>query len=118
SWVLGYTQRFAGGFSARLDVYDKAYDDLRPRFENALDPVQLIPEGAADRVRIDAREARARGLELTVRREAERGLAGWISIALARAEDRDASGWTPRTWEQRQSLSFGGSWTGPNWGLS
>jgi len=118
SWVLGYSQRFAAGYSARLDIYDKAYDDLRPRFENALDPIQLIPEGAADRVRIDAREARARGVELTVRREAERGLAGWISIALARAEDRDASGWTPRTWEQRQSLSFGGSWTGPNWGLS
>jgi outer membrane cobalamin receptor len=118
SWVLGYTQRFAGGLSARLDVYDKAYDHLRPRFENALDPIQLIPEGAADRVRIDAREARARGVELTLRREAERGLAGWISVAVARAEDRDASGWTPRTWEQRQSLSFGGSWTGPDWGVS
>jgi outer membrane cobalamin receptor len=118
SWVLGYTQRFARGLSARLDVYDKAYDDLRPRFENALDPVQLIPEGAADRLRIDAREARARGIELTLRRESDRGLTGWISIALARAEDRDANGWTPRTWEQRQSLSFGGSWTGANWGVS
>jgi hypothetical protein len=118
SWVVGYTRRFARGLSARLDVYDKAYHDLRPRFENALDPVQLIPEGAADRLRIDAVEARARGIELTVRREADRGLAGWISIALARAQDRDASGWTARTWEQRESLSFGGSWTGVNWGVS
>jgi hypothetical protein len=118
SWVLGYSRRFGAGFSARIDVYEKAYDHLRPRFENALDPIELIPEGAADRVRIDASEARARGVELTVRREAERGLAGWVSVALARAEDRDAEGWTARSWEQRQSLSFGTSWTGASWTVS
>jgi len=118
SWVLGYSRRFGAGFSARLDVYDKSYDDLRPRFENALDPIELIPEGAADRVRIDATEARARGVELTVRREAERGLSGWLSVAFARAEDRDTGGWTPRSWEQRQTLSFGTSWTGALWTVS
>jgi hypothetical protein len=117
-WVLGYTKRFSNGLSARIDIYDKAYDDLRPRFENALDPVQLIPEGAADRVRIDASEARARGVELTLRREAERGLSGWVSLAVARAEDRDDGVWTPRSWEQRETLSFGGSWTGAKWNLS
>jgi hypothetical protein len=117
-WVVGYTRRFSAGFSARLDVYDKAYDRLRPRFENALDPVQLIPEGATDRIRIDAPEARARGVELTVRREAERGLAGWISLAVARAEDHEEGAWRPRNWEQRETLSFGGSWTGAKWNVS
>jgi len=115
TWVLGYSRRFGAGFSARLEVYEKNYDDLHPRFENALDSIQLIPEGAADRVRIDATEARARGVELTVRREAERGLAGWFCLAFARAEDHDSDGWTPRTWEQRQSFSFGASWTGALW---
>jgi outer membrane cobalamin receptor len=118
SWVIGYSRHFGAGFSARLDVYEKAYDDLRPRFENALDPIELIPEGASDRVRIDATEARARGVELTVRREAERGFAGWVSLAFARAEDREEGGWTPRSWEQRQSLSFGTSWTGALWTVS
>ena len=115
TWVLGYSQRFGAGFSARLEAYEKHYDDLRPRFENALDSIQLIPESAADRVRIDATGARARGVELTFRREVERGLAGWFSLALARAEDHDAGGWTPRTWEQRQAFSFGASWTGAQW---
>jgi outer membrane receptor for ferrienterochelin and colicin len=118
SWVLGYSRRFGAGFSARLDLYEKTYSDLRPRFENALDPIELIPEGAADRVRIDASEARARGVELTVRREAERGLSGWVSLTFSRAEDHDRDGWTPRSWEQRQSLSFGTSWTGSLWTLS
>lgn len=116
--VIGYTQRFSHGLSARLDVYDKAYEELRPRFENALDSVQLIPEGAADRIRIDAPEARARGVELTLRRAAERGLAGWISLGWARAEDFDDGEWRPRSWEQRESMSFGGSWTGARWNLA
>jgi hypothetical protein len=116
--VLGYTQRFAAGWSARVDLYRKEYTRLRPRFENALDPMQLIPEGAVDRVRIDAREAEASGIELTIRREAERGFAGWLSVSAAKARDREATGWTPRLWEQRRTLSFGTSWTGTAWNVS
>jgi outer membrane cobalamin receptor len=116
--VLGYTQRFAAGFSARLDLYRKDYTRLRPRFENALDRVQLIPEGAVDRIRIDASAAEASGVELTLRRQAERGWAGWVSVAAAKARDRDSAGWTPRLWEQRRTLSFGTSWTGAAWNVS
>jgi outer membrane cobalamin receptor len=116
--LLGFTQRFAAGISARLDVYRKDYTRLRPRFENALDRVQLIPEGAVDRVRIDAGTAESSGVELTLRREAERGWAGWISVAAAKARDRDAAGWTPRLWEQRRTLSFGTSWTAAAWNVS
>ena len=117
--VLGYGHRFDGGWSARVDVYRKDYSRLRPRFENALDPMQLIPEGAVDRVRIDAREAEANGVELTVRREAESGFAGWASIALARAEENvPGEGWTPRLWEQQQTVSAGLSWTGAKWSIN
>ena len=86
--MLGYARRFTRGLSLRVDVYDKAYSDLRPRFENLLDPIQLIPEGAPDRIRIDAPKARARGVELTLRRDADLGLAGWVSISLAKTEEK------------------------------
>lgn len=114
--AVGYLHRFDSGFSARIDVYRKDYSRLRPRFENALDPVQLIPEGSVDRVRVDAPEALARGVEITLRRVAERGYAGWASISLARADDDIVGeGWTPRLWDQRRSLSLGLSWTGAKW---
>jgi hypothetical protein len=117
--VLGYLHRFGNGLSLRADVYRKAYSRLRPRFENALDPLQLIPEGALDRVRIDAPIAHASGVEVTVRREAERGLAGWMSLALARAREKVRNeGWTPRSWEQRTSASLGASWTGAKWNVN
>lgn len=115
---VGYTHRLDHGVSARVDIYRKDYSSLRPRFENALDPVQLIPEGAIDRVRIDAPVAETQGVELTVRKDAERGLAGWASIAFAKAEERTMEGWVPRLWEQRRSLSFGLSWTGAKWNIN
>lgn len=117
--VLGYTRRFDHGLSARVDIYRKQYTRLRPRYENALDPVQLIPEGAVDRIRIDAPEAEARGIELTLRREAQQGFSGWFSVSRSEARDRDvASGWTPRLWEQRTAFSFGASWVGSKWNAS
>jgi outer membrane receptor for ferrienterochelin and colicin len=117
-FVIGYTRHFPRDWSLRVDVYDKAYSDLRPQFENALDSMQLIPEGAPDRIRIDATEARARGVELTVRHEAERGLAGWLSLSFARAEDDVNGEWQSRSWEQEQTLTFGASWTGIKWNVS
>jgi outer membrane receptor protein involved in Fe transport len=116
--VIGYTRHFAHGLSARVDVYDKDYRDQRARYENVLDPIQLIAEGADDRIRIDAPRAHARGVELTLRREAERGIAGWVSYAWARAEDLDGDHWVARAWQQERTLSFGGSWTGNEWNLS
>jgi len=116
--VLGYSQDLPYALSLRVDAYDKQYSHLRPRFENAFDPVALIPEGSVDRVRIDATEARARGVEITLRRDTERGFSGWMSLAFALAEDLGSDGYFARKWEQRQSLSFGTSWTGVSWDFS
>jgi hypothetical protein len=117
-FVIGYTRRFERGLSLRVDVYEKKYSDLRARFENLLDPIQLIPEGSADRIRIDAPEARARGVELTMRREAERGLSGWVSLSIAQARENVEGDWQSRSWEQEQTLAFGSSWTGTKWNVS
>jgi hypothetical protein len=58
-------------------------------------------------------------VEITVRREAERGFAGWASLTLAKVED-DILDYrrVPRLWDRRESLSFGLSWTGAKWNLN
>ncbi|HEU5134177.1 MAG TPA: TonB-dependent receptor [Steroidobacteraceae bacterium] len=117
-FVIGYTRRFGRGLSLRVDVYDKNYSHLRTRFENLLDPIQIIPEGSADRIRIDAPEARARGVELALRREAERGLSGWVSLSIAEAREKVEGDWQSRSWEQQRTLAFGSSWTGAKWNVS
>ena len=64
------------------------------------------------------RVATPEGIELTLRRTAERGFAGWASLAFALAEDREQGYWTPRSWEQQVTLSLGSSWTSEKWNLS
>ncbi len=65
------------------------------------------------------RKRAPRAVELTVRREAERGFSGWASVAFAQAdEDVIDEGWTPRLWDQRRSLSMSLSWTGARWNLN
>ena len=77
-----------------------------------------FPKAASDRIRIDAPEARARGVELTLRREAERGLSGWVSLSIAEAQENVQGDWQSRSWEQEQTLAFGSSWTGAKWNVS
>jgi hypothetical protein len=112
---LGYTRRLPYELTARVDVYYKEYSHLRPRFENALDVVQLIPEVSVDRVRINASEAKAHGIELTLRRETDRGFGGWVSLAVGEARDVEDDREVPRLWEQEQTLSFNGSYKGQKW---
>ncbi len=116
--TIGYSRDLNRGLSLRLDIYNKAYSDLHPRFENSLDPIQLIPEGALDRVRINAPEARTQGVELTLRRDVSNTFSGWMSLAIAKAEDKEQGMWVSRTWEQRTTISFGTSWTGDKWNIS
>jgi hypothetical protein len=117
-FVLGYARHFGGGISLRVDLYSKTYEHLRPYFDNLLGSIQLIPEGSTDRVRIDAPTARARGVEATLRREAGRGVSGWVSVAVASAEEKEGARWVPRGWDQRATITFGSSWTGQKWNVS
>jgi outer membrane cobalamin receptor len=115
--ALGYSWRLGDAYSLRLDTYWKDYSNLRARFENALDPHELIAEAEPDRVRIDAERARARGVEFSIRRDAPRGWKGWLSYAYSQAEDLEDGTWRPRTWDQSHAASFGVTWAGAKWSL-
>jgi outer membrane receptor protein involved in Fe transport len=117
-YLLGITQPLGATLSVRLDLYRKNYDHLRPRFENKVDQIELIPEATIDRVRIDAREARAQGVELTVRRELPGSWGGYLSYGYGVAEDHDADAWRARSWDQRQSVSAGFHYSVDNWNFS
>jgi outer membrane receptor protein involved in Fe transport len=117
-YLLGLNQPLNAAWSLRLDLYQKDYDHLRPRFENAVDQIELIPEATIDRVRIDAREARAQGVELTVRREVPGSWGGYLSYGYGIAEDHDPDAWRARSWDQRQNVSAGFHYGAENWSFS
>lgn len=112
--VLGAEYDFGGGYSARAELYDKRFSQLRPRFENIFNRVVIFPELHADRLRIDAIRAEARGGELLFRKTGTK-FSGWISYARASVHDvlEGAPGSAslspvvvPRSWDQRHTATF------------
>ncbi|MGH8496393.1 MAG: TonB-dependent receptor plug domain-containing protein, partial [Gammaproteobacteria bacterium] len=116
--ILSIEHRFADGLDLRVEAYDKSYGDLRPRFENLLDPLVLLPELEPDRIRIDASRARARGIELLVERNYGGSVSWWAAYAWSIADDRIDGRWVPRSWDQRHAFDFGVNWPVGPWNLS
>ena len=108
--LAGIEADLGRGFTARGEIYDKHFSDLRPRFENLFDRVVLFPEVQADRLRIAPRKGSARGGELLLRKESESRLGGWISYARASVRDEFDGREVPRSWDQRDTITFNLNW--------
>ena len=104
--IIGVEQRLPRGMHARLELYDKAIDSPRARYENLFDGLLLFPELRADRVRIAPDRGRARGAELLVRTDSARPLSGWISYTNASVTDEFDGESVPRAWDQRHAATF------------
>jgi outer membrane receptor protein involved in Fe transport len=111
-------QRLSNDVSLRVEAFDKRIDDVRPGYENLLDPVTLLPEIEVDRVRVAPLSSRAYGAELSLRWEPRRTWSAWLSYSWSEVTDRFADGHALRTWDQRHSAVTGASWTRGPWQLS
>jgi outer membrane receptor protein involved in Fe transport len=117
--MLGVEHFFRQGLSFRLDAYRKQMSQLRPRYENLFNPIELFPEVESDRIRIAPQRAEARGLELSLRKERPTGISWWAGYALASAQDRIDSRWVPRSWDQTHTFNFGVNYRrGDTWDLT
>lgn len=117
--VASLTHRFASDVELRLEWYEKEYGSLLPRFENAFDPLALIPELQIDRVRIDAAGAVTRGAELMLSRASRQSNTfWWLSYAWAEISDTTALGEIPRSWDQTNAVKAGINWDWKKWSFS
>ena len=117
-FVIGYARHFSRGCHCAWMSTTRTTAICAPVSRTCSIRSSSFPKAASDRIRIDAPEARARGVELTLRREAERGLSGWVSLSFAEAQENVQGDWQSRSWEQEQTLAFGSSWTGAKWNVS
>ncbi len=115
---LGLTHRFGESFELRADIYEKRYEDLRPRYENVLDVHEFGGESNFDRIRIEPETARARGLELTLRQRPMEGLDWWINYTWSKVEDEISGLQVRRSWDQRHALTGNLTWEGARWSAS
>jgi len=116
--LLGLRYRTDAGASWRVDAYDKRYRSLRPRFENLLNAAVILPELKPDRVLVDADEATARGIELTLQSGANRPLNWWANYSWSQVRDRIGDEDLPRNWDQTHAFGAGIGWRDERWDLT
>ena len=113
--IASIEHAFDEGFNVRVEAYRKYYRQLNPRFENILDPLVLFPEAEFDRVMIDARSARAEGVEVLLQMRPRGPWSGWLSYTWSQVTDRIGDADVPRSWDQRHAVNLGVSWASGPW---
>lgn len=104
--LLAFDHALSRDLSLRVELYQKLFTDVMPRWENLLNPIEILPELEADRVLVAPERARAQGVEIALRHDRGRRWSWWGSYAWARAEDDIDGEWVPRNWDQRHTVSF------------
>ncbi|MEY4939940.1 MAG: hypothetical protein RIQ93_1675 [Verrucomicrobiota bacterium] len=117
--VIGIERAVGRGTLVRLEAYERRSTRLRPRWENLENPYDLFPEAQEDRVRLDPKQGRARGVEVLLSGRPDPRLTWNASYALARAEEQLGATWIPRARDQRHTF-YADTTFAPNtrWSLS
>jgi outer membrane receptor protein involved in Fe transport len=114
--IVSIEHRFPGTLALRAELYRKWAQQVRSRYENAFDPLELLPELRASRVLVAPERAEAKGIDLFV--SGEEPMSWWAGLSLARAEDVVGGVGVPRSWDQRRALNAGATWPVGAWSLS
>jgi hypothetical protein len=106
-WSIGFEHEFSNGLSLRTEAYSKTISNLRPRFENLLNPFELLPEFEPDRVRIAPDRAVARGVDLSLSVNRGGPFTWWAGYSRSTVEDEIDGTRIPRSWDQPHALQAG-----------
>lgn len=101
--VAGLDHGFRNGLDLRVTAYRKRMTNVRPRYENLLDPFSYFPEARPDRVRVAPDGGLAQGVELEIGGAAGPRLHWRAGYALASAVDRFGEREVSRSWDQRHT---------------
>ncbi|MCX6951556.1 MAG: hypothetical protein NTV51_05135, partial [Verrucomicrobia bacterium] len=102
--ILGDDYLLTRGLNVRVEAYERLTARLRPRWENLDNGYDLFPEAQSDRVRLDPKSARARGVELLLSGRSSPRLSWNASYSIARSEELLAARWVPRVRDQRHTI--------------
>ena len=116
--ILGFEHSFDAGIDLRLEVYEKKIDKVRPRYENFLNPIVVLPELKPDRIEIDPESARARGVEVLLTKRDDGPIGWWFGYTWSSVEDRINGMEIRRSWDQKNDISAGVTWDTEKWTMS
>ena len=101
----------------RVEAFRKQQANPRPRFENVLTRLSIVPDLAPDRVMLAPDAAEVHGIELTASLEGSRGRY-WASLTWSDSLDVFGDVEIARSWDQTWSASAGIDWSYGPWRVS
>jgi len=117
--VSSISHALSTGIDIHVEVYRKKYRSLMKYYENAFDPLVLIPELQIDRLGIDTDGAVAKGAELRISGESDSAeLLWWLSYTWSSIKDEQLAGDVRRSWDQTNTINGGLSWDWNKWNFS
>jgi len=116
--VAGIRHWFKSDLELQMDIYQKRYSDLRPRYENALDTFDYAAESDFDRIRIEPTSAKSKGMEITLRSRQSDRFDWWFNYTWSKADDMIEGVSVPRSWDQRHAVTANLTWYFERWVLS
>ena len=90
---------------------------LRPRYENLLNSLTLLPELKPDRIAISPSSARARGVELFLSQQLQYPVTWWFGYSWSWVKDVVDDERLFRSWDQTHAVSAGLNWDTPKWNV-
>ena len=118
--VANLERRLGRDLLVDISYYRKSFRAVRPRFENAFNPLTLLPEIQFDRYRIDPVLAEAHGAELRLSNgDVGEQFFWWLGYGWSEVRDKTAAGGkVMRSWDQSHAVKAGVSWRWGHWDLS
>jgi len=117
--VANLKYNFPGDISVDVSYYQKSFRSVRPRFENAFNPLTLLPEIQFDRYQISPVSAEARGAEIMLSQgDAGEQFFWWFGYAWSVTEDEYPDFSAERAWDQTHTAKAGMSWRWAQWDFS
>lgn len=114
--VASLEHHFRSGLVLRAEIYDRRMPRSRVRYENVLDQLRLLPDLAADRIRVVPERSLAQGAEISALWE-RGGWMAWGAYSWSRVRDRIDGAWIDRAWDQRHALHLSTAWRSGPWTL-
>jgi hypothetical protein len=112
--IFGVDHRLSNGLALRAEAFRKFQRDPRPRFENMLDPLTLLPEIGPDRVEIAPTAGSVRGAEISAIADGAT-LSWWAGFSWSKAEDGLQGVRVKRSWDQTWAVTAGVDWIRGDW---
>lgn len=103
----------------RMDIYQKKYSELIPRYENLYPNIEkIVKEAGDDRIRIAPESALAEGVELGITYNNQKHFSAWANYTYSNIDDYINETEIPRSWDQQNVFNFGFDWQYTEWSFN